>query len=371
MNRRPLAALSAALVLFAADAAGAVEAPPPGDRELAAEAVKWMGEVFAVPDSPDLDAGLRDAMSKLAAEHLARLARQLPAWLAETRQRAGPQVTRGELVRQTRNRLLNEIALWRLDSPGAAYDAVWLKAVLKPAACYSAGRNSYLGRVMTWLQAVPLADRATALAGERELLSRWGQPRTHLAARPARSLSDDEDAAIARLQAGLAAPDVPMPPVVAARAFAAERQAVHGYEQCALHQWGLAHALSRGDSPATGLAAWRYAMLMTADDWSDRPPATSAEVQAADGWPPVALASGLHGTITVRVTTDAQGRFASGEIVERRLTVPGVTGEPAVAYETLLDTATLAKAAATFKPVALPEGRASGVVDLHMNWTLK
>ena len=371
MDRRPLAALGTALLMLTAQAHGAAE-PPPDDRELAANALTWMGQIFAVSTSPDLDADLREAMSGLAAEHLARLGRLVPTWIAEARAHPGPPVTRAELGRQLRNRLINEIALWRLDSPGAAYDAIWMNAVLKPGACYSAGRASYLGVIMTWLQAVPPADRATALAGERELLARWGRPRPGLARRPESSLSDDEDMAIARLQAGDAAPDAPMAPVVAASVFAADRPAVRGYDQCALHQWGLAHALRRGDAPAIGLAAWRYAMLRTDDDWSDPPP--PADDKAAVSWPPVALASGMHGTVGVHTMADAQGRFASAAVFERHLTVPGVddeAGEPPVAFETLLDKASIAKAAAMFKPVVVREGEAPPKSTLQINWKLQ
>ena len=79
MNRRPLAALGAALVLLVSGAAAAPAPPSPDDRELAESVVKWMGAVFAVPDEPDLDASLRAAMTTLVKEHLARLDTLVPA----------------------------------------------------------------------------------------------------------------------------------------------------------------------------------------------------------------------------------------------------------------------------------------------------
>jgi hypothetical protein len=224
---------------------------------------------------------------------------------------------------------------------------------------------------MTWLQAVPPAGRPTVLAGERTLLAHWGQPRTGLPPCPARSLSEDEEEAIAHLQAGDATPDLALAPVVATAVFAAERQAMHPDTRCALHQWGLARELHRGDPPVAALAAWRHQMLMTAPDWSDQRAQTPAEVLVANGWPPAALQGGVHAAIDVRVVTDAQGRFATGKVSARRLTVPGVVDQPPVAFETLFDAASVAKAAVQFKPVPPPAGKTSGLAVIQINWSLQ
>ena len=364
MNRRPLTALAAALLLGAAQAGAAAPTPTAEDRELATPFVAWMSRVLAVPDAADLDPSLRASMSALVKEHMARLGKLLPEWVAQARERAGKAAPRGTLIRQTRNRLVNELALWRLDSPGADYDAAWLRAALKPGMCHFPKRDGYLGVVMAWLQAAPPADRATLLAGERELLSRWGKPRPTLPARPARSLSDDEDEAIARLKAGDATPDIGMAPAVASAVFAAEREPVPIYTRCSLHQWGLARALHRGDPAAASLAAWRYEMIMTAADWAG----PSDQHPAATDYPPVARDSLVEGQVDVRVTTNAQGGFASATIEARRLTVPGVVGVPPVAFETLLDQASLTQAALKLKPVVPPR---AGTLTMHINWRLQ
>jgi hypothetical protein len=129
--------LGATLTLLLSSAAAATPVTP-AERELAAPFQRWMHAVLAVPNAaaaPDLDASLRDAVGALMTQHLARLETLLPTWIAEAREHSGPQATREDLNRQTNNRLVNELALWRLESPGAAYDAVFLQAVLEPGVC--------------------------------------------------------------------------------------------------------------------------------------------------------------------------------------------------------------------------------------------
>ncbi len=367
MNRCRLAAIAAALLLCTMRASAATPAPSAEDREIAKPFVAWIRAVLAVPDAADLDASLRASMKAITREHLARMDKLMPEWVAEARARAVGPVTRADLVRQTGNRVANEFALWRLDSGGAAYDAVYLKAILTPGICAMPARDSYMGRLMGWMQAVPLADRATLVAGERELLSHWGKPRPALPARPARSLSDDEEEAIARLGTGDAVPDVAMAPVVASAVFAAKREPLLPDTRCALHEWGLARALRRGDTPAASLAAWRYETMMRAEDWSDG----RAQASSPTDYPVVASRNGVEAAIGVRVTTDAQGRYASGKVVTRKLSVPGIVDQPPVAFETLFDAASLAQAPAKFKPVPpAADGRAQSLV-ITINWRLQ
>ena len=366
MYRRRLAALSALWLLSILGAHAAAPAPTAEDREVAKPYVGWIRAVLAVPDAADLDASLRASMKALVKEHLARMDKLVPEWVAEERARSGGKATRTDLVRQTGNRVANEFALWRLDSGGASYDAVYLKAILTPGICAMPARDNYLGRLMTWMQAVPAADRATLISGERELLSRWGKPRPALPARPTRSLSDDEEEAIARLNTGDAIPDVAMAPVVASAVFAAKREPLLADTLCALHQWGLARALRHGDPAAASLAAWRYETLMRADDWSD----SRVQTESSTDYPVVATRNAVEAAIGVRVTTDAHGRFASGKVATRKLTVPGVVDEPAVAFETLFDSASLAQAASKFKPVPPAAGGHAQSTVITINWRL-
>jgi len=364
--------LGTSAALAAAASTPAARAPHPGpDGQLAQAYVGWMTRVFAVPAGADVDAPLREAMSRLVDEHLARLRRLLPAWIAEERRRAQAPLPPGALERAIHNRLVNELALWRLESPGADYDAVLTRAILKPGVCDRPPRDGYLGLLMSWFQAVPATDRPALLAGERTLLARWGTRRAGLAPRPAKSLSEDESDAIVRLRSGADAPDVPMPPVLANSAFKGEALSSMRDVDCALHQWGLARRLRHGDAPAAALAAWRYATMRTAADWNVVPDADAAS-RDPGGYPPVARAWAVTGSIDLRVQPDAQGRFASASIAGRNLAVPGVTDNPPVAFETLLDAASLATAPLRFKAVAPPaDGSPPPPVAMRIVWRLE
>jgi hypothetical protein len=375
-KHRAAAALAAALVIAgpAGAAAGATAiqaAAKTPDIQLADSYVGWMTKVFAVPATPEVEPWLRDAMTTLAREHLARLHGLLRTWIAEERAHAGASLAPADLDRAIHNRIVNEIALWRLESPGPDYDAVLMRAIMQPGICDRPARDSYLGVLMVWFQAVPTADRPTLLAGERTLLAHWGTRRPAMAPRPAKSLSDDEAETIARLRSGDAQPDAAMPPVLANAAFKGELDQGATDVTCALHQWGLAHALRRGDPAPVALQAWRYASIRTATDWAAPAPADAAKRGPAD-YPIVAQQFGVSGAVDVRVTPDAQGRFASAGIAGRHLEVPGVTDNPPVAFETLFDSASIAGAPLRFKPVTPhADGSPPGTVTMRIEWTLQ
>jgi len=341
------------------------------DTRLAQSFKGWMDKVFAVPDTPDIDPPLREAVAALAKEHLARLGTLLPAWIAEERAQAGPAATDVDIGRAIHNRLVNEIALWRLESPGPGYDAILMHAILRPGLCDLPERDSYLGVLVSWFQAVPPADRPALLAGERTLLAHWGTPRAGLAPAPAKSLLEDEAETIARLRSGAAAPDAPMPPVLADTLFKDEAGEPWNGLSCARHQWGLAHALRRGEPAPLALAAWRYAMIRTSSDWAPPPPA-GAKARAPTDFPRVAQHDGVSGSVAVRVTVDAQGRFGSAAIADRRLVVPGVRDNPPVAFARVFDAASLAMAPGRFKAVPPhADGSPLAPVMMRIEWKLE
>jgi hypothetical protein len=365
MNRKRFAAAWLASALGLAST-GATAASTQADVELASGFVNWAARILAVPATPDIDAPLRDAMGRLVDEHLARLRTLLPRWIAEERARSAKPLSRDALGHAIRNRFINEVSLWRLESPGPGYDAVLTRAILKEGICDLPARESYMGVLMSFLQAVPAADRGTLLAGERALFSHWGQVRSGLPARAAKSLAEDESDVIVRLGSGEVAPDVAMPPVLASSVFKGDVLTAGGDLTCALHQWGLAHALHRGDPPGVALAAWRRATLRTAVDWSDAP----ATPREATAYPLAAQANKVSGTVVVLVTTDVQGHFSSASIADRRLLVPGVVGNPPIAFESLFDSASLAQAPHQFKPVAPRDDGKPAQVKLGITWKL-
>lgn len=373
MNNKIRKAAALAIAWALAMPVRAAELPSAaGDRQMAESLVGWMSRVLAVPATPDIDPPLRDAVAAMVKDHLARLRTiVVPAWIAEERAHGGPAVTDLAIARALHNRIVNEMALWRLESPGPAYDAILMRAILRPGACDLPARDSYLGVLMTSFQAVPPADRPTLLAGERQLLARWGTPRTELAAAPARSLADDVTEAIVRLRNGTEAPDAPMAPVLASSVFKDEPGEPWDGLACARNQWGLARALRRGDPPAQALNAWRYASMRTEADWAPRPPADMAP-RAANEFPYIAQRDGIGGWVAVRVTPDAQGRFVSAAIAGRHIDVPGVRDNPPVAFDTLFDAASLATAPLRFKPVTPhADGSPLAPVSMKIDWNLQ
>jgi len=341
------------------------------DRQLGEAYVGWIAKVFEVPMTPDVDAPLRDALTIMVNAHLDHLRILLPKWIAEERARGGSVLPPGDLSRAIHNRIVNELALWRIESPGADYDAVLIRAILRPGICNLPVRGSYLGELTTWFQAVPPADRPILLAGERALLEHWGTRREPLPPRPDPSLADDEASEIARLRSGKAVPDVAMPPFLANSVFKGEVVNSSTDAQCALHQWGLARALHRGDSARAALLSWRYAMMKTASDWSSPAPIEAAKRDAA-AYPLVARQWAIAGWVDLRVVRDPQGHFASASIANRHIVVPGVADNPPVAFETLFDDASIAGAPLRFKSIdSRADGTASNAVTMRINWNLQ
>jgi len=375
MDDKIWSALALASAWACATPAHAAAAAPPqaaastadADRRLADAVMGWLDKILAVPDTPDVDPPLHDAVQALATDHLARMRRVLPAWIADEHAHAAPAASDSDIARALHNRIVNEIALWRLESPGPAYDAILLRAIQRPGLCDLKPRASYLGLLQDVFQAVPPADRPTLLAGERTLLAHWGTPRAGLAPAPASSLAEDEAATIARLRAGAQDPEAPMVPVLASSVLKDPPAEPWDSLTCARHQWGLAQALRRGDAPAQALLAWRYATIRTAGDW-----------MAADGnrgateYPLTAQRNGVSGWVSLRVTVDAQGRYASAAIADRHLVVPGVRDNPPAAFATVFDTASIAMGPSRFKPVTpKADGSPPGPVIMKIDWSLQ
>lgn len=365
------AAALAVACAFATSARGNELPSAAGDRQMADSLIGWMDKVLAVPSSPDIDPPLHDAVAAMLTEHRARLRTLTAAWITEERARGGPAVTDIAIARALHNRVVNEMALWRLESPGPEYDAIQMRAVLRPGVCDLPARDSYLGALMSWYQAVPPADRPALLAGERTLLAHWGTPRVGLPPAPAKSLDEDEAEGIARLRNGTEAPDAQMPPVLTASVLKDGPEEPGDGLTCARHQWGLARALRRGDPPAQALNAWRYASIRTEAAWAPPAPA-GATPRAVNDFPYIAQRDGVSGWVVVRVAIDAQGRFASAAITDRHVVVPGVRDNPPVAFATLFDSATLATAPLRLRPVTPhADGSPPGPVTMKIEWNLQ
>lgn len=166
--------------------------------------------------------------------------------------------------------------------------------------------------------------------------------------------------------------DVPMPPVVAAKALKREGKSLDTTDACARHQWWLAQMLTKEPAQrASALSAWRYATMPEATRWM----ATEDELQGRTPieYPPFAARHGVVGRVAVEVTVDSRGRIAGMQIAERQLTVAGIRNVRPLAFETVLDAASMARVRAPDIASRLaPAGTAKETrIRVPISWTLQ
>lgn len=342
------------------------------DVAMVKSVVAWSKAALELPDDLVLEPALRDAVDQMVRDHVQRLRTLVPAWIAEERAAQQQPALRGEkLARPLYLRLMNEMAIATVESAGSAQDAAWLKAALAPAACKFLPSGLFARRI-AMIQAAPEDSRAALLAAEKELLSRWGQPRPALAPRPASSELVAAEHAVTQLRNGLPAAALPMAPFLAAQVFA--RGHAPGkpdrWEQCARSQWWLQSQLAddRADR-AKALTVYRYSTMLDATDFIPAGYKPKPNAPAADpGKPPYPRAANyfhVEGLVTIRVHLDGQGKATQAEVVARQVQVPGVHSGRVVAFETLLDDAALDYA----RQRSYPTGK-TGVAQFEMQWNL-
>ncbi len=318
------------------------------DEDLLNQVVEWDKNNFNLPNDLALDEPLRLAAIQMAREHMARARALWPVWIAQERAAAGNANLLGyALARPLYLHAINEMVIWSIESGGPAQDDAWLNAALAPTACRFLFR-SYFARRMAMIQAAPLDARPALLAGERELLSRWGTKRRTLPTRPSAEDLNAADQTITRLRAGLPVTAEPMTPYLAGQVFDRARKPGKSdrWEQCAKSQWWLASQLAGGNVDRTAaLTLYRYSTMLDVHEFV--PTAVLQEAAATrpgegkHAYPRVATYFQAEGVTIVQADTDALGNFLKARVVSRKVTVPGVRDNPPVGFETLLDAASL------------------------------
>lgn len=362
--RAAVLGLSCALGMGAGFATGApepaapAEAQPPSpeawvDRFIAQNLLPhW--RVNAAHDEP-----IRQAATAMVTEHLPRVRALMLAWWREEQQGPQPTLTADRVMART----YNEFGLWSLDSMGPAHDALVLQALQSETTCHPVAEpvtemDQRLGR----LRGLPPPALAEALAHERALLARWGQPRVLAVAEP-----QPVAALIERVRRGDTVGLLPLPSLLRSygpEARAGQRREVaraRALDRCLLHHWALRSELARPEvqsdpvRQAQALARFREGLAIRLPDllWIGRE-AAGTPLKSDDGYPELPKRFGVTGRVTLWVDLDAKGQLMRATVHERQLRVPGVPSDVRpVVFEALLDDASVARAKAqTYKAPA-------------------
>ena len=375
--RTMIVALVAALLSPLVPAQQAAEAQV-ARQQTVAYLVGWLKSMLELRDDLQIDASLRQSLESMASGHQARMKPVFEQWVADRARNlaAGPNYA-DELQRRVLPMFMNEMALWRLETPGAAYDEVLAPVFARSRHCHDRDGKSYFAKVALLLQDVPPEHRQVMLEGERVLFSRWGTARATLPARPVPSLREREEAVVAVMRDGGELSGPALPPILAFSLLVEnDREPDMSPDlSCALHAWGLRHALATGSlTRSEAINAYRFAMEPPTAEWMPMPSGARDRPKSAgpDAYPPVAATYDVQGSVTLRIVLDAEGRFKRASVVRRDIRVGGIPGR-AVAFETLLDEGSIARAAVVKypKPDAAQLKGGMFVAEQTIGWKLE
>lgn len=311
-----------------------------------------LARIFALAPEFPLDPALRSAADDISAAHLQRMRQLVPQWTAEEKklQTADGQTHPAwQLYSAVWARVLNELALWQIEPGDAAYEDATLDALkTSPLACRTYGDfrfRDYAARIAR-LQAMPAARRTAALESERRLLARWGQARPAAATLPDPLPHEAALAALASLTPDQQAARLALPPILAAEQAEKKPYAKwHPEEQCLLQQWWLRESLRRGATPAAVLNAFRYGTLVSVSErytgMFDQPaPGTKPQLDDSKPvFPRLAARFAITGSTILSAQLDDKGKPRRVSVVQRTVSVPGIRGERAIAFENVFDQA--------------------------------
>jgi len=325
--------------------------------------------IFHLSDALPLRDDLKQSARAIAQEHLIRLRSHVATWLVQA-QAAAPDrpLDPGQRVSALYYRFSNELTAWRLAAGEPDSGTVTSLAEFVPlSACRHADMDGLWAMLMLQLQALPPDRQASALAAEAALLQRWGQwPEPPAPVEP--SLADLTQALLTNLDqapASLAPPMLPALASVLMRDPIPRARSVSRH--CADHLWRLQAALAHGRPRAQALAAYAQAAAPRPGDRSEGLTADS------DGYPALARRYLVEGKVTVALTTDARGRVLGARVLRRQLQAMDQKGSRPLAYELLLDAASLEQAMQMPAKVPPPAELVNGVHrrDVEFVWKLE
>ena len=208
----------------------------------------------------------QQAALAMVADHLPRLRALMLTWWQQELKAEQPQLAADRVIA----RVYNEFALWSLDSDGPAHEALVLQALQSETACHPLAEPvTEMDQRLSRLRSLPPEALRQALAHERNLLARWGQPRTLAVAQPL-----PVAAWLELVRKGNTAGLQPLPSTLRSYGPDArpgqrkELARARALDRCLLHHWALRSELARPEvqadaaAPARALARFREGLAI-------------------------------------------------------------------------------------------------------------
>jgi hypothetical protein len=313
----------------------------PDDRELHDGLLRQLGSAFKLGDQ-GLDPDLRAALEAMAREHLVRMDAELYRWIAEERATTSG-LTVSKLGMRISARLRNELKLWRVEAVNAENQAAWFQLLQRPEACLPWQRyESFFDLRARQLQLVAKPQRDAMVAGERELLKRWGRHRAALPEAPLQGIPEQVADRVRDLKLrGSAANLPPLVPALAARLLEGWKadEAISWDLQCLQAQWWLKlQPMGTEAQRQAAYAAFRFELAPTTI------PASALEPGKDGGYPLLASSFDIGGRIKIDVKFDTQGQAVGASILSRDIQVPGIRDNPPLNFVTVFDKLAISRA---------------------------
>lgn len=327
----------------AASSAGSGPGGAATETEIAASTasvLRAFTDVFTAPADLPLQPAMRQEAQRIGQAHVEQMRTWVAGWPAQIRAAlpAGAVLSRAHLDQAMWSRFYNEITAWRLAAGAPGSGTVVAQADTLPMhACRDLTHLGPWSELLVLAQALPPERRAQAMQAELQVLQRWGR---WPAPPPIPPVSLDDQTR--SLFADPPEKSPPMAPALAAVLFTTQPAPLSPRQRCLARQWRLQAALAAGLPKDAVWAAFVYASSPKADAWSAAPAGTAAD---EGDYPTLARRFVVVGTVLVEVQVDAQGRILGSRIANRSLTAMEQAGVRPLAFETLLDEASLKRAA--------------------------
>jgi hypothetical protein len=318
---------------------------------------EWLSHDVAVPAELKIDAEARGQAERVGARQVERMRVIWERW-AQAQWRRVPAAERPRLTQRLNAYYLNQRAAMHMQTLGEDGDRLMLAAWQRPSYCRLEPERGWFADTAVAVSQLPPQERAALWAAQDAAWERQvSGAALPMMAVPEIPLSRAIQEKVASWTSQVVRGGPAMTPVLAwSRLVRRKSDAI----TCSVRQWWLQHALLSPGAEGRSLAeAIRYDTLPLPT--YESPPAG----QPADGYPVAAMRHGVEGVLQVHARL-AGGRLQNPVVASRRITVPGLEGERPIAFETIFDEQTLARARQ-----ARQEGPDADRVTVEFVWRLQ